>query len=78
MLDNIKSWCRHSLTIAWSYLLLAAGAVIELVPPFLELLGAPEVSDAIKSVLPGDAVGLYTVVIAFVTYAARMRSLRSE
>lgn len=78
MLDPIKSWCRHSLTIAWAYVLVAAGAAMEILPATLDLIDIPEVSEAIKAALPGEAVGLYTIAIAVVTYAARMRSLRSD
>jgi hypothetical protein len=76
MLDRIKSWCRHSATIAWAYALAAAGAALEIFPPALDLIGAPDVAEAIKAMLPAQWVGLYTVVIGIVTYAARMRSLR--
>jgi hypothetical protein len=76
MLDTIKSFCRRSLTIAWAYVLAAAGVLMQALPSVLDLLGAPEVSEAIKAVLPGPAVSVYTIGIAVVTYAARMRSLR--
>jgi hypothetical protein len=76
MLDRLKIWCRRSLTIAWAYLLMAAGAAMEALPSLVDLIGAPEVGAAIKAVLPGEAVGFYTIAIALVTYAARMRSLR--
>jgi hypothetical protein len=78
MLDRITSWCRHSATIAWAYMLAAAGAVMEILPPALELLGAPDVAEAIKAMLPAQWVGLYTLAIGIVTYAARMRSLRGS
>ena len=35
MLATLKAWCLHSLTIAWACALVAAGAVVEIVPPLL-------------------------------------------
>ena len=76
MLDRVKSWCRHSATVAWAYALAGAGAAMEILPPALDLLGAPDVAEAIKGALPAQWVGLYTVAIGVITYGARMRSLR--
>jgi hypothetical protein len=75
MLDKIKAWCRHSVTIAWAYVLLAGGFVLEVLPSAADLLASPELSDAMRAVLPSRGVGAFTIVVALVTYAARMRSI---
>jgi hypothetical protein len=76
MLSTLKSWCRNSLTVAWAYMLVAAGALAETVPPFLDLVNAPEMAEAIRGAIPSQWLGAYTIAIGFLTFAARMRSLR--
>jgi len=73
--DTIKKWCRHSLTIAWSYLLLAVGAIIAVIPRAVDLILDPNVGGAVQSQIPAHWVGIYTIGIAVLTYGARMRSL---
>ena len=67
MYERIKGWFSHSLTIAWSYLLMAAGLLIDVVP----MIGSPEVS----KMLPPQYLGWYTIAVGVITYLARRRSL---
>jgi hypothetical protein len=76
MFATLKSWCLHSLTIAWAYALVAAGALAEIVPPLLDLVNAPEMADAIRGAIPAQWLGAYTIGIGILTFAARMRSLK--
>jgi hypothetical protein len=78
MLTTLKSWCLHSLTIGWAYALVAAGALVEIVPAALDLASAPEMAEAIRGVIPAGWLGYYTIAIGVLTFAARMRSLKSS
>jgi hypothetical protein len=78
MLATLKAWCLHSLTIAWAYVLVAAGALVEIVPPALDLVNSPEAAETIRSVIPANYMGAYTIAIGVLTFAARMRSLASN
>lgn len=75
MLDKIKAWCRHSLTIGWAYVLGLAGAALQALPAVADVLGVPEINQAVTAAL-GPYAGAYTVAVAVLTYFARMRSLR--
>ncbi len=78
MFQTLKAWCLHSLTIGWAYVLVAAGALVEIVPPLLDLASAPEMADAIRGAIPQSWLGAYTIGIGLLTFGARMRSLRSS
>lgn len=70
------SLVKRSLTITWAWALGLFGLLLELVPLFLDLVGLPEVSEGIRGLLPAEWLGLYSMVIAIVTYFVRMRTLR--
>jgi hypothetical protein len=74
MLDKIWKFCRRSLTIAWSYALAMAGALLAVLPYAADIVASPDVASAVHDALPAHWVGLYTVGIAVVTYAVRMRT----
>lgn len=75
MLAKIKVWCRHSATIAWSCILVAFGALLEVVPYAVDIIAAPDVSAVVHDALPAHWIGLYTIGVAIVTYACRLRTL---
>lgn len=77
-MNKIKSWCRNSLTIAWSYFLAVLSALLLLAPTLLDLVAIPEVTLLVHSVLPPQWLASYTASIALVTYLARMRSLKAS
>ncbi len=74
---RIKACCLHSLTIAWSYCLAFAGAVMQAVDAVADALGDPTLKDQISAAF-GDAktVGRILLGISIVTILARLRSLR--
>ncbi len=69
MLDRLKTLCRGSLTIAWAYVLALVGAVLSMAPLLVDIL------PSLQPYVPPGYMGLYTVVIAVVTFVARLRSL---
>jgi len=75
MLDNIKSWCRHSATIALAYVIAAFGALLEVIPYAVDIVASPDFSAAVRDALPAHWLGLYNIGLAVCVYAARMRSL---
>lgn len=76
---RLKSACLHSLTVAWSYVLAAAGAALEAVNQLGDALGDPQLKQQIA-----DAIGDTTMAarallaIAAVTFMARIRTLRKQ
>ena len=74
MLDTIKTFCRRSLTIAWSYVLALMGALMAALPYAVDIMASPDVASAVHDALPAHWVGLYTIGIAVVTYAVRLRT----
>jgi hypothetical protein len=78
MLATFKAWCWNSLTVAWAYVLIGAGALVEIIPPALELVSSPEAAETIRSMIPASYMGAYTIAIGILTFAARMRSLASN
>ena len=60
------------------WLLVAAGAIVEILPPLLDLISAPDMADTIRGVIPQSWLGAYTIGIGLLTFGARMRSLRSS
>lgn len=77
MWARIKACCLNSLTIAWSYCLAVAGAVMQAIDAIADALGDPALKDQISAAF-GDAktVGRILLVISIVTILARLRSLR--
>jgi hypothetical protein len=77
MWARIKACCRHSLTVAWGYLLGVAGTVLQGTDTIADALGDPALRDQISAAV-GDAktVGRILLGISVVTILARLRSLR--
>ncbi|NPU67541.1 hypothetical protein HL667_21235 [Bradyrhizobium sp. 83012] len=76
MWTRVKAACRHSLTIAWGYLLAVIGFLLSIVDNFSDALGDPSLKDQISAAV-GDTrtVGRIFLVISLVTIVARLRSL---
>jgi|HubBroStandDraft_6_1064221.scaffolds.fasta_scaffold753014_3 hypothetical protein len=68
---KIKEYCLHSLTMAWSYFLLAFGVFGQL------LLEVPDVaaSAGLGAIIPPAWLPKYTILIAVLTMCARLRSI---
>lgn len=75
MLSRIKAWCRHSLTIAWAYLVGLASTLLSIVLLAAELLNAPELKAQIALALDPHTVAWVGLAVAVVTALARLRSL---
>jgi hypothetical protein len=77
MWARIKACCLNSLTIAWSYCLVFAGAMMQGLDSIADALGDPNLKDQISASI-GDArtAGRVLLGISVVTIVARLRSLR--
>ena len=77
MFAKIKSFCLHSLTIAWGYMLALVGGAMTVVDNIGDALGDPTLKDQISAVI-GDTriAGRVLLAISLVTILARLRSLR--
>ena len=73
---KLKTWFRHSVTIAWARLLQTAGMTLELIAQAVDALQA--VNAQVLPFVPPKWVGLYTLGIGLVTELARRRSLKQE
>ncbi|MGJ5205550.1 hypothetical protein [Bradyrhizobium sp. HKCCYLR20261] len=76
MWTRIKAACRHSLTIAWGYLLALFGCLLSILDNVSDALGDPSLKEQISAAV-GDprAVGRIFLVISVITIVARLRSL---
>jgi hypothetical protein len=77
MWARIKTCCLNSLTIAWSYFLAFAGAVMQAIDTIADALGDPSLKDQISTAV-GDAktAGRILLGVSIITIIARLRSLR--
>jgi hypothetical protein len=77
MWARLKALCMHSATIAWSYALLAAGALLQLIDAAGDALGDPGIKDQIAAAI-GDArtVGRILLGISIVNIIARVRTIK--
>lgn len=76
MWQKLKALCLHSATIAWSYVLMAVGATLQLIDAAGDALGDQAIKDQIAAAI-GDArtVGRILLGISIVNIIARARSL---
>ena len=79
MWARIKAGCLNSLTIAWSYCLGIAGAMMQGLDLIADALGDPNLKDQISAAI-GDTrtAGRVLLGISVVTVIARLRSLRKS
>jgi len=77
MWARIKACCLNSLTIAWSYCLVFAGALMQGLDSIADALGDPNLKDQISASI-GDTrtAGRVLLGISVVTIVARLRSLK--
>ena len=77
MWGRIKACCLNSLTIAWSYCLVFAGALMQGLDSIADALGDPNLKDQISASI-GDVrtAGRILLGISVVTIIARLRSLK--
>lgn len=74
---RLKALCLHSATIAWSYVLMALGSLLQLIDAAGDALGDPGIKDQVSAAI-GDAktVGRILLGISIVNIVARVRSLK--
>jgi hypothetical protein len=74
-----KAWaiCGKSLTLAWSYLLLAVGGLLNQLDNIAATVGDPNFKAQVADFLHSDPkyLGYFTMLVAFVTLASRLRSI---
>lgn len=74
-----KIWavCGKSLTMAWSYFVLVAGAVLNQIDTIAATLGDPNFKQQVMSIIGADpkVLGYFAMVVSAVTIAARLRSI---
>lgn len=74
-----KAWalCWNSLTVLWSYVLLAGGFLVNQLDTIAAFLGDPDFKAQISAVFGADAklVGGIFMGIAVINFASRMRSI---
>jgi len=77
MWARIKACCLNSLTVAWGYCLAFAGAAMQSVDAFADVIGDPNFKDQLAAAV-GDTktVGRILLGVSIVTIIARLRSLR--
>lgn len=77
MWRKIKAACLHSLTIAWGYVLAAAGAAMSMIDNVGNALGDPNLKHQIKVAIGDPKIaGRVLLAISIITILARLRSLR--
>ncbi len=75
MWGKIKAWFKHSLTILWARVVALAGLLLAAGE---SLLGDPNVTGAIQSVLQPKFIPYYVIAIGLVTELARRRTVAKE
>jgi hypothetical protein len=74
-----KLWavCGKSLTMAWSYFLMIAGAALNQLDTIATTLGDPNFKQQVADFLHSDpkALGYFAMTVSAVTIAARLRSI---
>jgi hypothetical protein len=73
-----KAWalCGKSLTIAWSYIVMSIGAVLQLLDPIAASIGDPDFKNQIANLqLDPKIMGYIAIAISLVTILSRIRSI---
>jgi hypothetical protein len=74
-----KVWaiCGNSLTMAWSYVILIAGALLNQLDSIAATLGDPNFKQQVADFLHSDPkyLGYFAMVVSGFTIAARLRSI---
>jgi hypothetical protein len=74
-----RAWalCGRSVTLAWSYLLAAAGTAFAVLDKLAGYAGDPALGDQVRTALQNhpEYVGYFTIVVSVLTIFSRLRSL---
>jgi hypothetical protein len=76
--ERLLAAAKDSATVLWSYTVLLGGYIITGLAYGADFLNLPEVRDLVQESLPPEVVGPVLVVIAAMTFVARLRTLRAE
>lgn len=71
MLAKLKALCLNSSTIAWSYVMGAGGFVIEAISDIPDIM----TTVGLQQYVPPQWLGRYTLLIAALTWLARIRGI---
>lgn len=74
MLEKIKAWFKHSITILWARVVAVAGFLLA---AGQSVLADPNVTGVIQSALQPKYIPYYVIGIGLVTELARRRSLQA-
>lgn len=74
MLEKIKTWFKHSVTILWARMQVVAGLITASV---MVLASDPNVTGAIQSALQPRFIPYYVIAIGLITELARRRTAGS-
>lgn len=72
MLDKIKAWFKHSLTILWARIVALAGVALAMGQT---LLGDPNINSAVQTLLQPKFIPYYVIAIGLLTELARRRTV---
>jgi len=77
MLPILKTACARSLTIAWSYVLLAGGEALANIDTIASLVTDQQISAQISQAIGANptVLGHWTAIVGIITTAARARSI---
>jgi hypothetical protein len=75
--DKLKAACFRSLTIAWSYVLGALGALMQSIDSLAALFGDDSFSAQVKTLIGTDPklLGKWLSITALVTIVSRLRGV---
>lgn len=75
--DKLKAASFHSLTMAWSYVLMVGGTVLANVDTFAAVVTDKQVSDQIAAALGASPtiLGKWIALVGVITTVARVRGL---
>ena len=71
MLENIKAWFRHSVTILWARLVALGGFILAMVEA---LASDPSINSAMQAALQPKFIPYYVIAIGLITELARRRT----
>jgi hypothetical protein len=73
---RLKTFCLHSLTVAWGYILALVGVVMQGVDVIADALGDPTLKEQIAASIGDTRVtGRILLGISVITIAARLRTI---
>ncbi len=74
---TVWAYCGKSLTMVWSYFLMAVGGLLNQLDNIAATLGDPNFKDQVAAFLHSDPkyLGYFTMAVSVITIAARMRSI---